>query len=211
MSVLRMRTIRTRSGGVSPRFTRRLTDMHGAELLLTRIGCTSEEPLVEAFSDPVIYLLALTWWLVTAGLAFNSYSPTLTASLGIGGSTISLLLTAPPYSESLLTSKGNSCELQSTLSEERSPLTLAVSVYALIVALVNAWHSDRTRDRSLHVVWPLLLAIGGCIIPLATTNKAARFVGIFLMTGAYGGYPIILVSLVVGLPLPIWPLAVRQC
>ncbi|KAL7005220.1 hypothetical protein EMMF5_005192 [Cystobasidiomycetes sp. EMM_F5] len=59
-------------------------------------------------------------------------------------------------------------------------------VLALICANLNAWHSDKTRDRSYHILAFCLVAIVGCIILLATTNQAARFVGIFLMTAGYG-------------------------
>ncbi|KAF8307521.1 MFS general substrate transporter [Clavulina sp. PMI_390] len=117
--------------------------------------------LIINLKNPLTYLMAVTWWLLTSGLSFNAYSPTLVASLGFSG-TQALLLNAPPYA------------------------------LALITANLNSWHSDKVRERSLHIVLGCIVAIVGCIILLATTELAPRFVGIFLMTAGYMVYTIII-------------------
>lgn len=79
-----------------------------------------------------------------------------------GFSTIhTLLLTAPPY-----------------------VLTAAVCVF-------NTWNSDRTSNRSMHIIVPTLAAMTGIIITMATTNIAARYFALFLMLpGTYSCFQI---------------------
>lgn len=60
-------------------------------------------------------------------------------------------------------------------------MTLDLTVYAMLLSLANSWHSDRQKERSWHIIGPMIPACVGVIIPLATTNVAARYVGIFLM------------------------------
>ena len=79
-----------------------------------------------------------------------------------GFSTIhTLLLTAPPY------------------------------VVTAGICVLNTWNSDRTGNRSLHIVVPTLGAITGIIITLATTNIAARYFALFLMLpGTYACFQV---------------------
>lgn len=69
---------------------------------------------------------------------------------------ITLLLTAPPY------------------------------VLAVITALLNAWHADKTGERYLHVVLPLCVGMISFILAAATTSTAPRYVAMMLMVpGVY--------------------------
>ncbi|KAK5070338.1 hypothetical protein LTR64_000008 [Lithohypha guttulata] len=79
-----------------------------------------------------------------------------------GFSTIhTLLLTAPPY-----------------------VLTAAICV-------LNTWNSDRTSNRSLHIVVPTLATVAGIIITLATTHIGARYFALFLMLpGTYACFQV---------------------
>jgi hypothetical protein len=67
------------------------------------------------------------------------------------GQTTTLLLSAPPY------------------------------VFAAILGICNSWHSDKTGERWLHIVWPQVLCSIGFIISATTTNLAARYTATFLM------------------------------
>lgn len=51
----------------------------------------------------------------------------------------------------------------------------------MLLSLANSWHSDKQKERSWHIIGPMIPACVGVIIPLATTSVAARYVGIFLM------------------------------
>ncbi|GAB7362469.1 hypothetical protein MBLNU230_g2791t1 [Neophaeotheca triangularis] len=73
----------------------------------------------------------------------------------------SLLLTAPPY------------------------------LFTTLVCILNTWYSDRTSKRSPHITFPVLGAIVGIVITVATTNTAARYFALFLMLGGtYGAFQI---------------------
>jgi hypothetical protein len=79
------------------------------------------------------------------------------------GTITTLLLTAPPY------------------------------VLAVITAMTNAWHADRTGERYYHVTLPLYVAVAAFILAAATTSTAPRYVAMMLMVpGVYTGYVVAL-------------------
>ncbi|MCJ1475524.1 hypothetical protein MMC13_004187 [Lambiella insularis] len=85
----------------------------------------------------------------------------------------SLLLTAPPY------------------------------ILAVITALANAWHADRTGERYYHVVLPLIVGVVAFILGAATTSLAPRYVSMMLMVpGVYTGYVVVLAWISNTLPRP---------
>ncbi|KAK4243472.1 general substrate transporter [Corynascus novoguineensis] len=61
-------------------------------------------------------------------------------------------------------------------------------VFACLVSLVNAWHSDRTQDKFWHIVGPIGLGLVGFIISMSTLNVAARYVALFLQASSYAGF-----------------------
>jgi MFS transporter, ACS family, DAL5 transporter family protein len=76
--------------------------------------------------------------------------------------TVTLLLTAPPY------------------------------IFAALGSLVNAWHSDRTKERGFHFAGPIAFGCIGYIICLATTNRNARYAASFIYVGGmYFSNPLI--------------------
>lgn len=78
------------------------------------------------------------------------------------GQTATLLLTAPPY------------------------------IFAALGSLVNAWHSDKTKERGFHFAGPIAFGCIGYIICLATTNRDARYGASFIYVGGmYFSNPLI--------------------
>lgn len=76
--------------------------------------------------------------------------------------TTTLLLTAPPY------------------------------IFAAIGSLINAWHSDKTKERGYHFAGPIAIGCVGYIICLATQNQGARYGASFLYVGGmYTSNPLI--------------------
>ncbi|KAL2255890.1 hypothetical protein VTK26DRAFT_2527 [Humicola hyalothermophila] len=61
-------------------------------------------------------------------------------------------------------------------------------VFACLVSLVNAWHSDRTQDKFWHITGPIILGLIGFIISMSTLNVAARYVALFLQASSYAGF-----------------------
>lgn len=88
------------------------------------------------------------------------------------GQTTTLLLSAPPY------------------------------VFAAILGIANSWHSDRTKERWLHVVWPQIFCSIGFIISATTLQTAARYIATFMMMSVYGSFGCILSWVSTSLPRP---------
>ena len=124
-----------------------------------------------AFADPALYMI----WIMQLGLntaaAFTNFFPTIVKTLGYS-STITLLLSAPPY------------------------------VFAAILGITNSWHSDRVNERWLHVVWPQVFCSIGFIISAITLNTAARYIATFMMMSIYGSFGCILSWVSSSLPRP---------
>jgi hypothetical protein len=62
-------------------------------------------------------------------------------------------------------------------------LLLTVPPYALAVITVflNAVHADKTGERTLHIVLPLIVALAAFILAMATTSTGPRYAAMVLM------------------------------
>lgn len=129
------------------------------------------EGLKMAFCDPALYLI----WIMQLGLntasSFTNFFPTIVNTFGYS-STVTLLLTAPPY------------------------------VFAAILGICNSWHSDRSNERWIHVVWPQVFCSIGFIISATSLNTGARYTATFLMMSVYGSFGCILSWVASSLPRP---------
>ena len=81
---------------------------------------------------------------------FNNFFPSIVKGFDLGGTTITLVLTAPPY------------------------------LLATAIALLVAWSSDRRKERGYHTSIPMAVACVGFIISVSTLNKPARYAAAFL-------------------------------
>lgn len=75
-------------------------------------------------------------------------------------------------------------------------------VFAAILGICNSWHSDKTKERWLHVLWPQVLCSIGFIISATTLNTAARYTATFMMMSVYGSFGCILSWVSTTLPRP---------
>lgn len=110
----------------------------------------------KAMSDPKLLLLIFCNMLSQAQGSIANYFPTLIDSLGFG-STISLLLTAPPY-------------------------ILAGAVYYCLM-----FYSDSRNTVYWPIMIFISIAIGMYIIPMATTNVGARYFSMMILPFASVG------------------------
>lgn len=69
--------------------------------------------------------------------------------------TITLVLTAPPY------------------------------LLAIVVMTFNGWHSDKTRERSFHIIVPFIFTMIANIIAVSTLNTGARYFAMCLMPASF--------------------------
>ncbi|KAH6708926.1 major facilitator superfamily domain-containing protein [Leptodontidium sp. MPI-SDFR-AT-0119] len=84
---------------------------------------------------------------------FNYFYPSIVKGLNLGSTTITLVLTAPPY------------------------------LVATVSAMIVAWSSDRMGERGYHICIPMSVAAVGFIISTATLNTAVRYFASFLYIG----------------------------
>ena len=88
-----------------------------------------------------------------AAYGFNYFYPSIVKGFRLGSTTITLVLTAPPY------------------------------LIASISAMIFAWSSDERGERGYHICIPMCVAAVGFIISGATLNNAARYAASFLYIG----------------------------
>ncbi|GAB7340857.1 hypothetical protein MBLNU457_7218t1 [Dothideomycetes sp. NU457] len=75
-------------------------------------------------------------------------------------------------------------------------------VFAAILGICNSYHSDKTKERWLHVVWPQVFCCVGFIISATTLNTGARYTATFMMMSIYGSFGCILSWVSTSLPRP---------
>lgn len=75
-------------------------------------------------------------------------------------------------------------------------------VFAAILGIANSWHSDKTKERWLHVVWPQIFCSIGFIISATSMQVAARYTATFMMMNVYGSFGCILSWVSTSLPRP---------
>ncbi|KAH7376609.1 major facilitator superfamily transporter [Plectosphaerella cucumerina] len=88
------------------------------------------------------------------------------------GRTVTLLLTAPPW------------------------------MFAVLVALPNAWHADKTGERFFHYLGPAVTCLVGYIISATTTTTAPRYFAMFLMTVGFASGFVLLAWISNTIPRP---------
>ncbi|ENH75706.1 hypothetical protein FOC1_g10003865 [Fusarium oxysporum f. sp. cubense race 1] len=115
----------------------------------------------KALSDPKLLLLILCNLLSQAQGSIANYFPTLVASLNFS-STVSLLLTAPPY-------------------------VLAGAVYWVLM-----WYSDRKNTAYPIIIGCIAIAVGMYIIPMSTLNVPARYFSMMILPFASVGPQLVL-------------------
>ncbi|PSN73775.1 MFS general substrate transporter [Corynespora cassiicola Philippines] len=115
----------------------------------------------KALADPKLVLLILCNLLSQGQGSIANYFPTLVASLDFS-STISLLLTAPPY-------------------------VLAGGVYWVLM-----WYSDRKNTAYPIIIMCLGISVGMYIIPMTTLNVGARYFSMMILPFASVGPQLLL-------------------
>ncbi|EKJ72786.1 hypothetical protein NXS19_012892 [Fusarium pseudograminearum] len=124
------------------------------------------EGLKLSVRDPKLYILTLMNITISAAYGFSNFYPSIVRGLAADwgyGPVIALVLTAPPY------------------------------IFAALGSYVNAWHSDKVKERGLHYAIPVAVACSGFIICLATTDARARYGASFIYVGGmYIANPLIM-------------------
>lgn len=140
--------------------------------------------------DPKLYMFIVLQMALIIAQSFNNFFPSIVGTLGYG-STVTLLLTAPPY------------------------------FFAFIVSLAISFHAGHKKERGWHIFVPLTFAILGNIlvrtpnptqiVKVANPNSQAMFVpstggryfSMFLLTaGSYAPYSLCVSWLSASLPRP---------
>ncbi|OJJ60513.1 hypothetical protein ASPSYDRAFT_146706 [Aspergillus sydowii CBS 593.65] len=68
-------------------------------------------------------------------------------------------------------------------------LTTPPYLIGAVALIANAWHSDKTGERFLHILIPAVLAIAAFILGAATTSFVPRYISMCLLISTiYSGY-----------------------
>jgi hypothetical protein len=109
----------------------------------------------QALKDPLTYMFTFMQMMLTTGQSFTYFLPSIIKTLGFN-STITLLLTAPPY------------------------------FVAFCGSIAIAFSSAKRNERCMHIVFPLMVSAVGNILAMTVNGFGARYFSIFLMTfGVY--------------------------
>ncbi|EPQ26602.1 uncharacterized protein PFL1_05923 [Pseudozyma flocculosa PF-1] len=87
-------------------------------------------------------------------------------------------------------------------------ITVPIWFFSFLICLFNGIHSDRTRERTWHIIVPLSVGILGFIISAATLNTGARFFALFIEASSYAGYTCILGWIAPSIPRPSYKRAI---
>ncbi|KAK0206086.1 MFS general substrate transporter [Desarmillaria ectypa] len=145
-----------------------------------RTGSGVFRGLLQAITDVKVWGLAhvdflrpplFMYFTYLMGLSFGQYLPTITATLGFS-TTITLLLTFPPWA------------------------------FATLFALANSWHSDRTGEKFGHIALSYGFALLGYVVALSAKTVAGRYVSLFGMCMGFSGGIILLGWISTSIPRP---------
>ncbi|KAF8511271.1 major facilitator superfamily domain-containing protein [Hysterangium stoloniferum] len=109
-----------------------------------------------AITDVRVLLFIMKAFMASISSGFGNFFPTLAATLGYP-TTITLLLTAPPW------------------------------IFALIFSLINALSADRTGERFFHYAFWHFVGILGFIIGISTSAIGARYFMLYLLASSFAG------------------------
>ena len=100
---------------------------------------------------------------ISCAFGFNNFYPTIVRALNMGSTTMTTLLTAPPYFMTAFT------------------------------AMFVAWNSDRLKERGWHITGPMIVTVVGYIISVASLSPAARYTASFLyIGGSFSANPLVI-------------------
>ncbi|KAK8100392.1 major facilitator superfamily domain-containing protein [Apiospora kogelbergensis] len=119
--------------------------------------------LQQACVDWRVWVFAFMQHMHIATNGFKNFFPTLVETLQFDNTTVTLVLTCPPY------------------------------LIAGALSVAWAWSSGRYNERTWHITISKAVALAGFILCAATMNTAARYVGMCVFTiGTYGVNSILL-------------------
>ena len=157
----------------TPRHIRWLTPIEKDQLFY-RLECDrgSKDATDEVSVGRAFYLAIVDpkTWLLCLVLQFNYIAASVTnffpvVVAGLNfNRTTTLALTAPPY------------------------------ILCCIAIIINGWHSDKKRERALHIIVPFVITIVGNVITLSTTSIAPRYVAMCLLPPSFYSASIVILS-----------------
>ncbi|KAF2112229.1 retrograde regulation protein 2 [Lophiotrema nucula] len=141
-------------------------------------GIRDEDPesifwgLKQALIDPKLYMFIVLQMALITAQSFNNFFPSIVGTLGYN-TTITLLLTAPPY------------------------------LFAFIVSLCVSFHAAHKGERGWHIAVPMIFGLLGNLLAMFVPSLGGRYFSMFLMTsGTYSPYNLCVSWLSASLPRP---------
>ncbi|OAG01167.1 retrograde regulation protein 2 [Paraphaeosphaeria sporulosa] len=141
-------------------------------------GIRDEDPesiwwgLKQALLDPKLYMFIILQMMLITAQSFNNFFPSIVGTLGYD-TTVTLLLTAPPY------------------------------IFAFIVSLCISFHAAHKKERGWHIAIPMMFGLLGNLLAMFVPSLGGRYFSMFLMTsGTYAPYNLCVSWLSASLPRP---------
>ncbi|KUJ16002.1 MFS general substrate transporter [Mollisia scopiformis] len=141
-------------------------------------GIRDEDPesilwgLKQALFDPKLYMFIILQMSLITAQSFTNFFPSIVGTLGYN-TTITLLLTAPPY------------------------------LLAFITSLAISFHAAHKYERGWHIAIPMLFALLGNLMAMFVPTLGGRYFSMFLMcAGSYSPYNLCVSWLSASLPRP---------
>ncbi|RDW57673.1 hypothetical protein BP5796_12474 [Coleophoma crateriformis] len=128
--------------------------------------------LKQALIDPKLYMFVVLQMSLLTAQSFNNFFPSIVGTLGYN-TTITLLLTAPPY------------------------------FFAFICSISISFHAAYQKERGYHIAIPMMFALIGNLLAMFLPSTGGRYFSMFLMTaGSYSPYNLCISWLSSSLPRP---------
>ena len=77
-------------------------------------------------------------------------------------------------------------------------LTAPPFLLCVVTMLINGFHSDKTQERSFHIIGALSVTAVANILAVSTTNTAARYVAMMLLPGSFYASAVVTLSWITG-------------
>ncbi|KAL4876361.1 major facilitator superfamily domain-containing protein [Aspergillus karnatakaensis] len=115
-----------------------------------------------AVLDIKVWGFALIMCCSQSAYGFNYFYPKIVEGFDLGSRKITLACTAPPY------------------------------IIGAVISYFIAWSSDRRKERGFHITTPIIVAMIGFIISVATLNIPARYFASFVyISGIFGANAVV--------------------
>ena len=146
---------------------------------------TARQGFMMAVTDPKTWLMMGTLYSTYTAASVNNFFPTVVKGLGFSRN----------ISYGLTVSNG---DLPSPMDFSSNNHQAPPFILCVFVMLLNGFHSDKSRERYLHIALPLIFTVVANIIAVSTLSVPGRYVAMMLMPASFYSSSIVQLSWITG-------------